>query len=197
MRKQVSLSDHFQQVDWRAVWFSDFFMRHKHCNGSCLEGEYVKVMASVIITSKSALCVGHSRPARYVRGCGPCWLSLLPTIKPWMKSISSLEGPCGFCHKANEHVNISTILSANQHWHSHSLSMPLSVTPHLRFDGRLIELQIWLEQGRSHLALEEVAFLQSVNPLLHNLINIISFPQVGCILNNVSNTRVKMIACVT
>lgn len=64
-----------------------------------------------------------------------------------MKSISSLEGPCGFCHKANEHVNISAILSANQHWHSHSLSTPPSVTPHLGFDGHLIELQIRLEEG--------------------------------------------------
>lgn len=81
IREKVSLLEHLPQVDWRAVGFS-FFSHCKRCNDSCLDGEYVKVMASVIITSKSALCAGYSRPVRYVRGCGPFWLSLLPTIKP-------------------------------------------------------------------------------------------------------------------
>lgn len=62
-----------------------------------------------------------------------------------MKSISCLPGHREVGRKAEEHVNVSAVLSANQHWHSHSRSTPLPVTPHLVLDGRLIELRICLE----------------------------------------------------
>lgn len=54
-------------------------------------------------------------------------------LTPRRATVDSAERP----------MNTST---ANQHWHSHSLSTPLSVAPYLRFDGHLIELQICLEE---------------------------------------------------
>lgn len=62
-----------------------------------------------------------------------------------MESISCLRGHCGVGRKAGEHVNVSAVLSANRHWHSHSRSTPLPVTPHLVVDGHLMELRICLE----------------------------------------------------
>lgn len=62
-----------------------------------------------------------------------------------MKSISCLRGHRGVDRKAEEHVNVSAVLPANRHWHSHSLSTPLPVTPHLAVDWHLIELRICLE----------------------------------------------------
>lgn len=72
------------------------------------KGECLMVLTSVVVVSKSALCIGRSSPVKIV---APVGFYLPLTITAWMESISSLEAPCGFCWKANEHVDISAILS--------------------------------------------------------------------------------------
>lgn len=131
-----------------------------------------------------------------------------PSSQPLSPEWNQLAPRRGPVDSAERPMNTSTSppsrRSANQHWHSHSLSTPLSVTPHLRFDGHLIELQICLKQGSSQLAPGEAAFLQRATappeaspPSLSVDASSYTYTSFHIPFQSILNTQVKTITCVT
>lgn len=107
----------------------------------------MKVMAFVIIVSKSALCVGRCSPVRCVKAMAPVGFPSFQPLCPEWTQLAPWRGPVDSAERPmNTLTSPPSCWSANQHWHSHSLSMPFSVNLHFPFDRHLIELKICLDQ---------------------------------------------------
>lgn len=134
---------------------------HKNCNGSCPEESLWRLWPLYLLPVSQHSVYGAPGQWDVWRALAPLGFPSSQPLSPEWNQLAPWRGPA---YPAERPMNTSSsppsCRPANQHWHSHSLSTLLSVTPHLRFDGHLIELQICLEKGYSQSTLGGAVFLQ-------------------------------------